>query len=314
MAQCAIGVDIGGTKIAAGAVSDNGAVLFAVQKPTPLAEGAEAVVRLAAETARQMAARAAGEGCSLVGVGLAVGGQVDVFQQRVVGATERFPGWESAPLKDTVEQAVGLPAVMDNDAKAVGRAELRWGSAKGCRHAVFITLGTGVGGAVAVDGRIVDGARGFAGHLGHIVVQPGGPRCLCGGAGCLELFASAAGIVRVARELAGTGVEIHDAAEVFEAAKSGALWAEAALRQAADALGTALADLVHTLNPEAVVIGGGLSAWGEPWRRRIEQATACKVMPAFSGTFEIRLATYGPQSGVAGAGALVFDARRGWPL
>lgn len=315
MAQCAIGVDIGGTKIAAGAVAEDGAVLFALQRPTPLAEGVTAVARLAAELAREAKARAAADGHSPIGVGLAVGGQVDVFRQRVVGATERFPGWESVPLKEAVEQAAGLPVVMDNDAKAVGRAELRWGSARGFRHAVFVTLGTGVGGAMAVDGRIVDGARGFAGHLGHIVVQPGGPRCLCGGAGCLEVFASASGIVRMARELVGSAVPIQDAAEVFQAAQEGAAWAEMALRQAADALGAALAGLIHALNPQVVVIGGGLSAWGEPWRQRIERATTDRVMPAFSGTFEVRLARYGPQSGVAGAGALVFDARQGgWPV
>ena len=314
MAQCAIGVDIGGTKIAAGAVSEGGTVLLALQKATPLEKGVEAVASLAAEMAREVGDRAAAQGYSPIGVGLAVGGQVDVFRQRVVGATERFAGWETVPLKEVVEKATGLPTVIDNDAKAVGRAELRWGSARGFRHALFVTLGTGVGGAVAVDGRVVDGAQGFAGHLGHVVVEPSGPRCLCGGAGCLELYASASGIVRMARELVGSGMELRDATEVFEAAQKGTAWAEMALRQAADALGRALAGLVHALNPQVIVIGGGLSAWGEPWRDRIEQAITCRVMPAFSKTFEVRLARYGPQSGIAGAGALVFDARQErWP-
>ncbi len=309
--RCAIGVDIGGTKVAAGVVTADGAVRWVVQRPTPVQQGVEAIGQQAAELAREASLRAAQEGYAPVGVGLAVAGQVDVRQQRIVGATRRFEGWERVPLKAIVERVTGLPATMDNDAKAAARAELRWGAARGARFAIVVTLGTGVGGALVVEGRVVDGARGLAGHIGHIPVQDDGPTCACGRTGCVELYAAAPGIVSVAAEAAGPAVVLHDAGDVWRAAEEGQPWAQLALGRAAESLGMALAGLVHALDPEVIVIGGGLSAWGESWRSRIERAVGARVMPAFSGRFEVRLAAYGPQAGIAGAGALVLEQVEG---
>lgn len=308
---CAIGVDIGGTKVAAGVVTPDGTVRWVVQRPTAIEQGVQAIGEQAAELAREASLRAAQEGYAPVGVGLAVAGQVDVRQQRVVGATRRFEGWERVPLKAIVERVTGLPATMDNDAKAAARAELRWGAARGTRFAIVVTVGTGVGGALVVDGRVVDGTRGLAGHIGHIPVREEGPVCPCGRTGCVELYAAAPAIVAAATEAADPWVALHDATDVWRAAEKGQPWAQLALDRAAESLGMALAGLVHSLDPEVIVIGGGLSAWGESWRTRIERAVAARVMPAFAGCFEVRLAAYGPQAGIAGAGALVLDQVQG---
>ncbi|HEY8426252.1 MAG TPA: ROK family protein [Limnochordales bacterium] len=306
--RSAVGIDIGGTKIAAGLVTERGELLWAQQEPTPASQGPTAIGQAVVRMASRAIERARALGLEPEGVGIGTGGQVDVVRQRVVASTRLLPGWQSMPLRDRVEEALGVPVSLDNDAKVVARAELLWGNARGCRHVLFVTLGTGVGGAVAVGGRVVDGARGFAGHLGHVTVRPGGAPCSCGRRGCLEAYASATGILRMARELAGeSGVE--DATDVFGLAAGGVPWAQDVLHEAADALGQALAGVIHVLDPERVVVGGGLSAWGEPWRARIESAIRRHLMDVFVSSLEVRLALLGPQAGVLGAAALALERR-----
>lgn len=312
-ARCAIGVDVGGTKIAAGVVTGDGRLVFASRVATPVGEGALAVCEAVTAAACAAVQEARSRGLEALAVGVGTGGQVDARSQRVVGSTAVLPGWSGVPLRERVQQATGLAVFVDNDAKVAARAELAWGSARGLRHAVFVTLGTGVGGALAVDGRVLDGARGFAGHIGHVTVRPDGPSCSCGRRGCLEVYASATGIVRLAREFGGPGVAVDDATDVFRLARDGASWAERALAEAASALGQALADAVHVLNPEAIVVGGGLSAWGEPWLARIEGALRRRLMEPFQGTVALRLAAFGPQAGVLGAAALAFERLAGSP-
>lgn len=306
--RSAVGIDIGGTKIAAGLVTEQGELVWAEREPTPTSLGpaaiGEAVVRMGSRAIQQARAR----GLEPEGVGIGTGGQVDVMSQRVVGTTRVLPEWQSFPLRDRVQETLGVPVWLDNDAKVAARAELRWGSARGCRHVVFVTLGTGVGGAVAVGGRVVDGARGFAGHLGHVTVRPDGASCSCGRRGCLEAYASATGILRMARELAGDSA-VSDATDVFGLATDGVSWAQHVLQEAADALGQALAGVIHVLDPERVVVGGGLSAWGEPWRARIESATRRHLMDVFVSSLDVRLSRFGPQGGVLGAAALALERR-----
>lgn len=315
MGRCAVGLDIGGTKIAAGVVTLDGQIFWRSRRETPVRLGAEAVAQAVCSAAEEAVRAAGAAGLQPEAVGIATGGQVDRLQGRVVSSTRVLPGGEAIDLRTRVAEAVGLPVQIDNDAKAMARAELAWGAARGAQTAVFLTLGTGVGGALAVNGRVVDGQRGFAGHLGHIPVTSttsDGPVCSCGNRGCLEAYASGTAIAALARArlaaerppTAATPEPAPDASAVFAAAAQGAPWARWALDQALAALGAALAGLVHALNPEVIVIGGGLSSQGEPWRRSIEDAVFRRVMPAFRSGLSIRLAAMGGDAGLAGAALL----------
>lgn len=305
--RCAVGIDVGGTKIAAGLVTDSGEMVFSSRGPTPASQGpvatSEAVVAIARATVEEARAR----GFHPTGIGIGTGGQVDTRNQRIIGSTALLPGWAGTPLGQQLQEAVGLHVFLDNDAKVVARAELLWGSARGCGDAVFVTLGTGVGGAVAVGGQVVDGACGFAGHIGHVTVRPKGDPCSCGRLGCLEAYASASGIRRLATRYGGGKATVDDATDVFRLAADGVDWAERAVEESAAALGQAMADLVHVLNPEVVVIGGGLSAWGEPWLARVEPVFRAYLMDVFRSSVSLRLATFGPQAGVMGAAALAME-------
>ena len=305
--QSAVGIDIGGTKIAAGLVNVQGELVWADREPTPATQGPAAIGEAVVRVARRVVGEARARGMEPRGVGIGTGGQVDVVRQRVVGATRVLDHWAEFPLRDQVQGALGLPVWLDNDAKAAARAELRWGSGRGLHCVVFVTLGTGVGGAIAIDGRVVDGARGFAGHIGHITVRPGGAVCSCGRRGCLEAYASARGILRRARELGGRDATVDDATEVFRLATEGVSWAQLAIQEAADVLGQGLADLVHVLNPDRVVVGGGLSAWGEGWLHWIERSLRAQLMDAFQETVTVALASFGPWAGVMGAAALALE-------
>ncbi|WP_324716854.1 ROK family protein [Carboxydochorda subterranea] len=306
----AVGIDIGGTKIAGGLVCSDGRILHLNRRPSRAGEGPGAVAATAVEVAKGLVACATAEGLRPVALGIGTGGQVDTVKQQIVGSTAVIPGLAGYPLREQLQEETGLPTFLDNDAKVVARAEALWGAAQGVRDAIIVTLGTGIGGAVIVNGDVIDGARGLAGHLGHIVVQPDGPTCSCGGRGCLEALASATAILRAAREKAANdltlGARVVDATAVFRLGAQGVSWANALLDRAANAIGLGLAGLVHTFDPELIVVGGGLAAWGEPWRERLAAAIRARVMESFRGHFEVRLARFGPDAGVAGAGALAL--------
>lgn len=319
MSGWAIGIDIGGTKIAGAIVSPGGETRGLRVVPTPSAEGGlrvlERVITLAVELLGSEAAAAAGE---MAGIGVGTGGQVEVETGRLLGATALIPQWRGLDLKGALERATGLPAVVDNDAKAMAWAELRSGAAQGARAALFLTLGTGVGGAVAAGGRVLDGARGLAGHLGHMRVQMevegDEPLCSCGRRGCLEAYASGSAIREAGRRaLAQSGDEIAaqqavpDASAVWEAYGRGETWAAGVMAQARRALAHVLGGLVYAFNPDRVVIGGGLAAWGTAWCQEIEAALREEVDPLFLEGLAVVPAALGSQAGTVGAAYLAFE-------
>lgn len=325
----AVGVDIGGTKIAGALVDSSGAVRRQTVCLTP-AGGGEQVVGAVEGLVRQLQVGLDPQVARrLLGVGVGTGGSVEAATGRIVGATRLIANWEGVELQQRLQQVLGMPVRVDNDAKAAARAELLWGAARTARAAVVLTLGTGVGGALTIDGRVLDGARGFAGHLGHIPVRPGGRQCSCGRRGCLEAYASGRAILLAGRKrwLQSRGsapsqpraptedphaqtaeAALPDATAVWKAARQGAGWAASVIEEALTALSVALQGLVHAFNPDTIVIGGGLSAWGEPLREAVEEKLRRRILPAFREGLTVRLAALGPQAGVVGAAALLFQA------
>jgi len=235
-------------------------------------------------------------GARVRAVGLAVAGFVDAARGLVLHAPN-IPAWRDEPLAARVAEVFAAPVTVVNDANAAALAEARWGAGRGADPVLFVTVSTGIGGGIVAHGRLFAGARGLAGELGHLTLDPNGPRCSCGGRGHLEALASGWAIARDARQRVGRAL---DARGVAQAAATGQAWAQDLLRQAAAVLGRALADLSHLLAPEAIVIGGGVSRSGPLWWDALRAAYRAHLMhPAFDAP--LRMAALGDDAGLLGA-------------
>ncbi len=266
-----LGIDVGGTKVLAGAVDESGMVHEVVRLLTPHRSKAPAVVEdTIAEAVTILRTR-----YDVAAVGVGAAGFVDRSGERVLFAPHL--SWRDEPLRKHLQERLGLPVLVDNDANATAWAELRFGAAQGRRDVLCITLGTGIGGALVVDGLVFRGANGLAGEFGHMQVVPGGRRCECGNRGCWEQYSSGNALVREARELVGTesplaarlrelvagDADLITGAFVTQAAREGDRAAEEILRAVGTWLGTGLAGLVAGFDPELVVVGGGVSDAGD---------------------------------------------------
>lgn len=259
-----LGVDIGGTKTAAGVVDDAGNVLTQERVATA-GRGARAVEEAVCELATRSR-----EHYEIEAVGMGVAGFVDQTRSSVMFAPNL--GWQNEPMRTAVEAVIGLPVVVENDASAAAWAEFRFGSGRGTNPAVTVTVGTGIGGGIVIDGRLYRGRWGAAAEFGHMNIEPGGRPCACGNRGCWEQYASGSALVREARWLAserrseaqvllnlGDGTpEGVQGKHVTEAARVGDPVALAAFDFVAVWLGKGLADLTAALDPECFVIGGGV--------------------------------------------------------
>jgi glucokinase len=307
----AIGVDVGGTKIAAAVVSPEGKILNEVRYPTQ----AVPPNRLVDTIAR--AITEAKDGFEVGGVCVAVPGLILAAKNKVI-FSPNLHEIEGIPLDEEIGGRTGLLVTVENDANAAAWGEFRYGAGKDVEHMVFITLGTGVGGGVITHGVLLRGAQGAGGELGHVTIEPAGPRCGCGNRGCLEALASGTAIQRRAREVANDrpdsalgrlAIERQVLGEdVTELAQAGDEAAIAVLEETGMWLGIGLAGFVNIFNPEVIAIGGGAARAGEfilgPARKEVQ----LRARSPSRDLVEIREATLGPESGVLGAAALARGA------
>ncbi len=295
-----VGVDIGGTKVLGGVVDSDGLVLDRLLMETPDRSLAPAVVE---ETVISVVQRLLGaHDVRGLGLGVAgfVGGDGSVF------FAPHLP-WRGEPLRGVLADRLGLPVVVDNDANTAARAEMKFGAGRGTEQALCVTLGTGIGGAVVLGGRVVRGINGFAGEFGHMQVVPDGRSCECGQTGCWEQYCSGRALARaVAGDHTGSGPEIT------AAAAAGQAWGLRAFEEVGGWLGVGLAGLVSAFDPEVVIIGGGLSDAGdlllEPARRAFAArlpGTGHRALPP------IVQAELGPDAGFIGAADLARELVEG---
>lgn len=309
-----IGVDIGGTKVMAAEVGEDGTVGPIARRSTP---GRRVAVALVEDALTEAIEEAAG-GRPIAGVGIAAAGFVDADGERVMFAPH-LP-WRDDPTRSRLEARWGVPVALDNDANCAARAELALGAARGACDVLMVTMGTGIGGAVVLGGTLLRGRNGMAGEFGHMQVVPDGHGCECGGSGCWEQYSSGNALVRYARSrmrhvsYAGTtlldGLAGGDPAAltgpmVTEAAEQGDRLALQAFEEVGEWLGVGLANLVAAFDPELLVIGGGVSAAGDllldPARAALEQnlvGADHRIVPP------VVRAQFGPEAGVVGAAAL----------
>lgn len=266
-----IGVDVGGTKILAGAVAEDGSIQATSRRPTPRHD-AEAVL---AQVADVVAELRDGTDEAIDGVGVGIAGVVDAERSRVYFAPNLR--WSQVPARALLEASTALPVVVENDGNIAAWGEYRFGAGRGTSDMVLVTVGTGIGGGIVIDGRLFRGAHGAAGEIGHINAVPDGRACGCGRGGCWEQYASGNALVREARELAaerrseaGLLLSLGDGTpegvqgpEVTQAALAGDPIAREAFARVGTWLGRGLADLAAVLDPEVFVIGGGVSESGD---------------------------------------------------
>ncbi len=317
-----IGVDIGGTNLVVGTVAEDGSeILGLVSEPTLAERGADAVLERIAKLVRSSVAAAAGN--SAAGVGIGAPRPLDTARG-IVLLTPNL-GWTNFPLRDRLSNALDLPATLDNDANCAIFGEWWRGAARGANHVVGLTIGTGIGGGIVLDGEIYHGASDIAGELGHMTIDSTGRRCKCGNYGCLEAYASGPAIAARAVEGIEAGADTSlpayvqndmskiTAQVVYEAAHDGDGYAREVVHDTAKVLGAGVANIINIFNPQVVVICGGVTLAGDqlfvPLRSEVKRrafkpaANACRIVPGeLTGT-----------AGVYGAAAVFMRHTWGQP-
>lgn len=299
-----IGVDLGGTNIVAGAVAEDGSdVVGLASEPTRVEEGADAVIgrilSLAGAAIKELALQAAPGRPEVVGVGVGAPGPLN----RATGVVRVAPnlGWREVPLRDRISEALGIPASIDNDANCAVLGEWWRGAGHGVTHLIGLTVGTGIGGGIVINGELYHGASDVAAEFGHMTIDPTGRRCACGNYGCLEAYASGSAIAGRAAEGISAGYETRlveivrgdlkliTAQTVYDAARAGDGYAQEIVRETAGFLGAGIANLVNIFNPSRVLVMGGVTGGGEDFfkplraevnRRAFRPAVeVCQILP-----------------------------------
>ena len=250
----------------------------------------------------------------IAGVGVSAPGPLDSETGTII-AIPTLPGWEEFPLAVSLTEEFSLPVVVENDGIAAANGEWRFGAAKGLRHFVYVTVSTGIGGGVVVDGRLLRGRRGLAGHVGHMVIDPNGPRCSCGAQGCFEALASGSALAIAGRQaakqsslLARHAIDAITARDIVEAARAGDDLASRLLEREAAYLGLGFSNLAHVYSPQAIVMGGGVSQAFDLLHPKIVAAFRTSAMPPFRDTAVVA-AKLADNAGLVGAAALVWEGR-----
>jgi len=299
-----LALDIGGTKLAAGVVDGAGRVHSFVTRPSRTERGVDEVLEELFAVGRAALEASDDDGAEIDAIGIGCGGPLDA-DSGILLAPPHLPGWRDVPVTSLAAREYGVPATLENDATAAAAGEHRWGAGSGTRNMVYLTLSTGVGGGVVIDGRLYRGASGNGGELGHVTVDWRGRPCRgCGRRGCLEAYVSGTSIAERAQE---AGLEVSTAEEVTSAARTGDPRAVAVWEETLAALACGVISIVNLFEPELVVIGGGVSRAGEqllaPLRERVR---AGAMRPAGEAVRIVRSAL-GDHVGVVGAAAIVYE-------
>lgn len=306
-----IGVDIGGTSIKAGVVQRDGGISFSVQVPTEAAGGREAIVAGLVRAVEETLDAARRKNIAPAGIGIATAGVPDRRTGAVFAATGNLPGWSGFELRTFAEERFRLPVVVINDAQAAALAELHFGAGRGFSDFALITLGTGVGGGVVVDGELMQGQYGFAGTIGHTVIHAGGRPCNCGRSGCLEAYVSTASLVREFRAQGEAVSEdsLDDAALAFRInrlAREGNSAAKRAYEVLAQELAEGFANLFNLFDPQIVLLSGGLIEGYAPFISDLEHRVTELLHFGQKRRPRIGMAATGIYAGVQGAATPFF--------
>ena len=313
-----VGIDLGGTKILTAIVSAENRLLGRAKAPTPAQDGAAAILRTIVESVDNALADARLARSDIAAAGVGSPGPLDTDTGTILfSANLNVRGF---PLGSELAQALGCPVLVQNDVRVGGYGEFRMGAGVGFRDLIAVFVGTGIGGCVIQGGRVVTGATGNAGEIGHIIVKAGGPVCGCGARGCLEALASRTAITRrvnkairkglptlLAERVARKGGRLKSG-DLADAVAAGDHVAVKEVRRAAKYLGLGLGSLMNVLGPEIVIIGGGVAgALGEEWVEHVRDAARKQALVDTSGKIRIVQAALGDDAGVLGAALMARE-------
>jgi glucokinase len=310
----AIGIDLGGTQVRAGLVDRSGKLIARESMLTDRMGGPQAVVEQIGLLVDKIIVTK--PECMIAGIGVSAPGPLDAETGHILEIAT-LKGWENTPIVEMLEARLGQNVAIENDGLAAALGEWRYGAGKGLTHFVYVTVSTGIGGGVVADGRLLRGRRGMACHVGHMSIDPNGPRCGCGNPGCWEAIASGTALARRAQvammgDPASTlhsGPQPIDAGAIFAAARHGDGTALKLVNEEARWLGIGLVNLLHLYSPEKIVLGGGLSQGLDLMRAGIEAEIAAHAMVPFR-TVSVVSAGLGGDSGIIGAASLFQFSNR----
>jgi glucokinase len=318
-----VGVDVGGTKVAAGLVDSAGTILHQTRQPMVASDAVAGLAAVTSAIDNVLGASTITPGLrdSIAGIGICAPGPLDP-RTGVVINPPNLPGWRNFPLADEISKAYRLPVRVDNDGNAAALAEAVWGAGKGYRNVFYATIGTGIGSGIVFDRQIYHGRTGSAAEGGHMTIDYRGPRCGCGKLGCIEVLASGPAIARRASEKIAAGREsiIREYASgqpdrittemVGRAFAAGDLLAKEVLQETAELLTAWLGNIVDLLEPDVIIIGGGAAAVLRPFLSEIKDRLPAWCVNSHCQEIPLLAAHYGAEAGIAGGAALCLESAR----
>ncbi len=317
MRKVGIGLDIGGTNSVAAAVSEDGKIFKKEIRRTPSKKKPRIIIKSIVDLLRFIEEWSLYKRFEIVGIGLGIPGLID-FTTGVVEILPNFPKMKGFPIIDELKKYFSYKLRYENDASAALLGEYRFGAGKGVNDLICFTLGTGIGGAVLIDGKLLRGPEGFAGELGHITLDPDGPLCGCGNRGCLEALASASAIVRRVKEIISEGKiktslsnylergEELNASIVAQEANKGDLLAQKVYEEAGKWLGIAIGSFANIFNVHLFLVGGGIANAGDILFNPMKDEAFKRALPGIRDKIKIKKFKFGEDAGVIGASSLVF--------
>ena len=316
-----LAVDLGGTKIVTALISCRGEIISREYNPTLAEEGADAVINRIMTTVNSLVSNALSSSYSIATIGIAAAGAID-SEKGLVTDSPNLPGWHNIPLKDMVEKATGIRTFIMNDASAAALGEHIFGAGRGMNNLIYLTVSTGIGGGIIINGRLYSGPSGSAGEIGHTTIDINGPRCSCGNIGCLEMLASGKAVAREAKRLIAQGaktaiIELVEgdlqnitAQTVATAAQKGDTLALTIISKAANYLGVGLVNLVNIFNPEMIIVGGGMAKMGNMLLDGARKVVTERAFQMPAQLVRIVPSQLGDNAGVLGVVAFARELRR----
>jgi len=298
-----IGLDLGGTNLKYALGDEDGKLIVKKKKPSRAKEKSDLILDNLVESVNELKSQQKTE---IKAVGIGSPGCIDFEHGQIIGVAANLPEWSNAPIKNKLEEKINIPVFVDNDANLMALAEARLGAAKNYKNVVCLTIGTGIGGAIIVDGNLYRGATYSAAEIGHMSIEFNGRKCRCGNRGCLELYTAAPAMVeRYVHKLKKNGL-FYESQEIstksiFEKARVHEDLAIETINEVCDYLGAGIANILNLVNPEIVVIGGGVANAGEVFIKRIASATKERALNANARKVKIVKAELGNDAGVIGS-------------
>jgi len=315
-----LAIDLGGTKILTAIISNEGQVMAKEYSPTLPGEGPQSVIKRILSAIDHILNQISIDLSQLDSISIAAAGAID-FEKGLITSSPNLPGWHDVPLRDIVREKYKVNTFLINDASAAALGEHHFGVGQGVNNLILLTVGTGIGGGIIINGKLYFGASGSAGEIGHMTIDVNGPKCNCGNTGCLETLASGTAVAKEAirriregeksslTEIVGGKVENITAEKVAIAAQSGDSLASEVILKAATYLGVGMVNLVNIFNPELIIIGGGMAKMGDLLLNPARQVVRERAFQLSAQAARIVPAQLGNDAGVLGAAVFAFQQK-----